>query len=66
VSGRLTPATAIRVGDRICSRGLEITVSRIDTPFLGRDDMLAFVEDTDARWLKLPVALDAEVERLSS
>jgi hypothetical protein len=60
------PAVDVRIGDRIRSRGLELTVSRIDRPFLGRDDMLAFVEDTELQWLKLPVAVDAEVERLQA
>ncbi len=58
-------ATEVQVGDRIQARGLELTVSRVDHPFLGRASMLAFVEDTDVQWLKVPVALDADVERLS-
>ncbi len=36
------------VGDRLRARdGTEMTVTRIDTGFLGRPEMLAFVEDTD-------------------
>jgi hypothetical protein len=60
----VVPASEIRVGDRIRVRRQELTVSRIDRPFMGRDTMLAFVEDTDDQWLKVPVAPDAEVERL--
>ena len=58
-------ASEVRVGDRIRNRDLELTVTRIDHPFLGRDEMLAFVEDSDVQWLKLPVALDGDVELLA-
>jgi hypothetical protein len=64
VSGRSVKATEVRVGDRIRSYDLELTVTRIDQPFLGRDHMLAFVEDSDVQWLKLPAALDGDVEIL--
>src|ERR1700722_19015662 len=61
---RLTvPARDVRVGDRVLAAGgIELTVTRIDTGMLGRTDLLAFVEDTEVRWLKLPRPLDAEVE----
>jgi hypothetical protein len=66
VSDATVKATEVQVGDRIRSGGLELVVSRIDLPFLGRDDMLAFVEDTELRWLKVPVPLDADVEILAT
>ena len=59
-----TPTTAadVRIGDRISVRDRELTVTRIDAPFLGRDNMLCFVESTDARWACVPVTTDAEVQ----
>jgi hypothetical protein len=54
-------ASEVRVGDRVRARGFEVLVSRIDTGFLGRD-RLALVEDTDARWFKVSVAPDDDVE----
>ena len=56
-------ADEVRVGDRLVGpEGAELTVTRIDTAFLGRSDLVAFVEDSDVRWIKLPMALDGEVE----
>ncbi len=54
-------ASEVRVGDRIASRGLELTVTRIDTGFMGMD-LLAFVEDSDVQWLKLPMPPGADVD----
>ena len=55
----------VRVGDRVRgARGTELTVTRIDTGLLGRDDLIALVEDSDEQWMKLPVPLDGEVELL--
>ena len=63
----LVPASEIRIGDRLRARdGTELTVTRIDRDFLGRPQMLAFVEDSEAQWFKLPAPADAEVERLST
>jgi hypothetical protein len=56
-------ARDVRVGDRvIAADGTELTVTRIDAGMLGRSDLLAFVEDSDVRWIKLPRPPDAEVE----
>ncbi len=57
-------ATEVRVGDRLRTRlGDELTVTRIDRgPFLGRDDMLSFVEDSERQWMKMPALRDGEVE----
>lgn len=57
-----TPTPEVEVGDRIRARDVELTVTRIDASFFGRDDMVAFVEDSDEQWLKLPAALAGEVD----
>ncbi len=62
---RTVKAADVRVGDRIRARGLELTVTRIDEAFLGRDDYVAFVEDSEVRWLKVPASLELEVEVVS-
>jgi hypothetical protein len=56
-------AQDVRVGDHIFGPdGGELTVTRIDAGLLGRADLLALVEDSDVRWFKLPLLVDAEVE----
>jgi hypothetical protein len=60
------PADRVRPGQRVRLGGVELFVSRIEHPFLGRPTMLAFIEDTPDRWLKRPMPLDAEVEVLAS
>jgi len=55
-------AQDIRAGDLIRYRGSEFEVARIDTPFLGRDSMLCFIEDTPDRWHAYPTGADADVE----
>jgi hypothetical protein len=56
-------ASEVRVGDRLRARsGAELTVTRIDEKFMGRADMLAFVEDSEAQWFKMPALCDGEVE----
>jgi hypothetical protein len=53
----------IRIGDRLLARdGTELTVTRIDEDFLGRAEMVAFVEDTVCQWFKLPARKDGEVQ----
>ncbi len=65
-SGILTAASEVQVGDRLRARdGTELTVTRIDEGFLGRPEMLAFVEDTDEQWFKMPALADSEVELLA-
>jgi hypothetical protein len=56
------PASEVTSGDRIRIGGDELQVSRIESPFLGRDGLVAFIEDTPQRWLKRPVPVDAEVD----
>lgn len=56
-------AADVRVGDRLRARdGTEMTVTRIDESFLGRPEMLAFVEDSPEQWFKLPAPKDGELE----
>lgn len=57
----------VQIGDRLRSprTGLELTVTRIDHGMLGRPNLLAFVEDSDEQWLKMPVAEDGEIELVS-
>lgn len=63
----MIPAGEVRIGDRLRTRsGLELTVTRIDQVFMGRADMLAFVEDSEAQWLKMPALRDSEVELVRS
>ena len=56
-------ATEIRLGDRVRVRsGAELTVTRIDEGFMGRANMLAFVEDSEEQWFKMPALRDSDVE----
>ena len=58
--------TDVRVGDRLRARsGVEMTVTRIDPSFFGSDEMVAFVEDTEQQWFKMPAPRDGEVELVS-
>jgi hypothetical protein len=60
------PATEVRIGDRLRTRlGDELTVTRIDPQFMGRAEMIAFVEDSDEQWLKMPAQAGADVVRVS-
>jgi hypothetical protein len=56
-------ATEVRLGDRVRARsGVELTVTRIDEEFMGRADMVAFVEDSAEQWFKMPAPRDSDVE----
>ena len=56
-------ADEVRPGDLVrLASGTEMTVTRIDVPFFERADMLALIEDSDRRWLKRPLKVDAEIE----
>jgi hypothetical protein len=62
-SWKIVRADQVGVGDVVrMSTGDVVFVSRIETSFLGRPNMLAFIEDTTDRWYKRPVGVDAEVE----
>ena len=57
------PAEEVRLGDRVrLATGHEVLVSHIEPTFMGMDTMVAFIEDTPARWFKMPVPKTAEVE----
>jgi hypothetical protein len=58
------PASEVRIGDVLRSRdGTELTVSRIgDFIFPG---MIAFTEDSDVKWFKMPCPADGEVTLVS-
>lgn len=53
----------VQPGDRVrLASGEEVLVSRIEAPFMGRAEMVAFIEDTPTRWYKRPVPTSASVE----
>jgi hypothetical protein len=63
VASATVKATAVHLGDRLRARsGAELTVTRIDEEFMGRADMLAFVEDSEEQWFKMPALRDGDVE----
>jgi hypothetical protein len=56
-------ATEVRLGDRVRAQsGAELTVTRIDEGFMGRENMLAFVEDSEEQWFKIPALRNGDVE----
>jgi hypothetical protein len=56
-------AADVQPGDRVrLASGQEILVSRIEPNFLGIAAMVAFIEDTPARWFKQPLPEATEVE----
>ncbi|SHK74487.1 Glutathione peroxidase, house-cleaning role in reducing lipid peroxides [Pseudonocardia thermophila] len=57
-------AADVRPGDRVRvpARDVELQVTRIDPAFFGNDAMVALIEDTPSRWLKVPAQVDTEVE----
>ena len=60
-----TTAGELNVGDRVrTGSGVELTVTRIDRPFFGREDMLKLVESTDERWLAQAAPAAAPVQVL--
>jgi hypothetical protein len=57
------PAADVKLGDRVrLATGQELLVSKIEANFMGRGNMVAFIEDTPARWFKQPVPHTTEVE----
>jgi glutathione peroxidase len=61
-----TAVGEIRPDDRVrTASGVELTVSRLELAFLGRDDLVCLVEDGPERWLAQPLAVDDEVEILA-
>jgi glutathione peroxidase len=61
------PAREVTPGDRVrLSTGVEVTATRIDNQFLGRDGLLCLIEDTRTRWFAQPIMADAVLDVLSS
>jgi hypothetical protein len=54
----------VAVGDRVRYRDHEFTIARIDERFLGREEMLCFIEDTAERWRAYPGPVQGEIEVL--
>jgi phosphoserine phosphatase len=66
MTSRMVGVADVRLGDRLRTRlGLELTVTRIDERFMDREDMLAFVEDSEQQWVKMPARRDAEVQLIA-
>ena len=57
-----TSVDDVQVGDVLRYAGQEFMVARVDAPFLGRAEMVCFIEDTPTRWHAYPAAKGAEVE----
>jgi hypothetical protein len=56
-------AEEVLVGDVVRTpTGEVVLVSRIEDMFLGRPNMIAFIEDTPERWYKRPVVRDVDVQ----
>jgi hypothetical protein len=46
------PAADVRHGDVVkLGSGTELAVTRVESPFLGRDDLVCLIEDSETRWL---------------
>ena len=58
----MTTAVEVEPGQKIRLYGQDLLVTRVDHPFLGRDNMVLLVESTDERWHCLPAGTDTEVE----
>ncbi len=60
------PASEVQIGDVLRSRdGTEFTVSRIEDFGMFGPPLIAFIEDTETKWFKMPSARDAEVTLVS-
>jgi hypothetical protein len=56
-------ARDVQLGDRLrVGAGTEMTVTRITTSFLGHDDLVCFVEDSDTQWLAYAMWVTSDVE----
>jgi hypothetical protein len=60
---QVVKASEVRPGQKVRTQdGTELVATRIERPFMGRNEMLAFIEDTETRWFKRPAPVDADVE----
>jgi len=57
-----TKVEDVKPGDVVRYAGQEFAVARVDSPFLGRDEMVCFIEDTSTRWHAYPAARGGDVE----
>ena len=61
-----TAVPDVRPGDRVrTTSGAEFSVARVDAPFLGRETMVCFIEDTPTRWHAYPQPTTGRVEVLA-
>ena len=57
--------TDVQVGDRVRHpSGTELTVSRIETTFMGQRRDVRLHQDSPERWYKAPVAKDGTIDVL--
>jgi hypothetical protein len=60
-----TTANEVQAGDEIrLQSGRRLVVTRIESPFMGRPEMIAFIEDTAEGWFKQPMPATMAVEVL--
>jgi hypothetical protein len=53
----------VKAGDTVRTQnGGVVLVSRVEASFMGRSNMVAFIEDTPDRWFKQPMMSDSDVE----
>lgn len=58
-----TTVDSLRPGDRVrLASGAEFDIARIDSPFLGMDQMVCLIEDTPDRWHAYPAGKAAAVD----
>ena len=56
-------AQDVKAGDTVRTQtGGVVIVSRVEASFMGRPNMVAFIEDTPDRWFKQPMMSDSDVE----
>ena len=59
-------AADVAPGERVrLASGREINITRIERDFLGRDDLVCFVEDTHQRWFAQALLVTADVVTVS-
>jgi hypothetical protein len=62
-----TPASEVKAGDQIrLASGRSLIVSRIEPGFMGRAEMIAFIQDTPDEWFKQPMPQSNSVEVLQT
>jgi hypothetical protein len=65
-SSESVPADQVKAGDHIrLASGVELVVARVETGFLGRPEMVAFIQDAPQPWFKAVSPLSGSVELLA-